>query len=240
MGVHDIKSRHLPNGLVVNKKVEFSIGDIISFRSIRPTPQNIPGQYTNEKNLRYYPTRWLFAEVTFIDFDFPTRYPPHISIACIAVLLNVDCVKIFQIEYDRLLADETKDSENKETEGNDNNDNILISIEESTTTTREETTQTSSIHVIHDQIQLLKIKTKTTKNYHTKNINIKHRKCSIVFIICSIILLLIIQCFPYPLFDILCFDIYPSSSSSPCDNNDHNINDNSNHISGFPSFLLKI
>ena len=113
LGVHDISSGNLPNGLIVNKKVEFKIGDIISFRSIRPVPQNIPGQFTNEYNLRYYPTRWLFAEVTFIDFDFPTRYPPHISIACIAVQLNVDHVDKFEKEYKN---------------NNNNHNNVLLQI----------------------------------------------------------------------------------------------------------------
>eukprot|EP01083_Nonionella_stella_P262606 892789_1 len=92
LGVWSITAANLPQTLIKNRKVEFSIGNIISFRSIRPTPQNIPGQYTNKQNLRYYPTRWLFLEVTFNNFQFKTKYPPHISIGCIAVLLNVDHV----------------------------------------------------------------------------------------------------------------------------------------------------
>ena len=72
------------------------------FPSIRKLPQNIQGQYTNKDGLRYYPTLWILADIEFkyieIDgiksnFEFKTRYPPHVSLACVAVQLDVNKVQ---------------------------------------------------------------------------------------------------------------------------------------------------
>ena len=67
------------------------------FPSIRKTPQNIEGQYTNNDGLRYYPTLWIIAGIEFIDFEYVTKYSPHISLACVAVQLNVNNVAKFEI-----------------------------------------------------------------------------------------------------------------------------------------------
>ena len=106
--MYDISDENLPEELQIGKKVEFEIHDLISFRSIRPTPQNIPGQFTNEFNMRYYPTRWLFASISFVNFKCITRYPPHISISCIAVQLDVHQVSKFEIAYASYTNQESK------------------------------------------------------------------------------------------------------------------------------------
>ena len=73
------------------------------FPSIRKLPQNIQGQYTNKDGLRYYPTLWILADIDFkyieidgikSDFEFKTRYPPHVSLACVAVQLSQSSCKI--------------------------------------------------------------------------------------------------------------------------------------------------
>lgn len=85
--------------------MSFSIKNVRSFPSIRKLPQNIQGQYTNNDGMRYYPTLWILADIDFkyiemndvkSDFKFNTRYPPHISLACVAVQLDVN--KVGQLE----------------------------------------------------------------------------------------------------------------------------------------------
>eukprot|EP01083_Nonionella_stella_P016313 45567_1 len=81
-----------------------SEGELVSFRiktiktilTLRKGPQNIEGQFTNDEGWRFYPTLWIIADIEFIDFEFATGYPPHISLACVAVQLNVD--KVAQLE----------------------------------------------------------------------------------------------------------------------------------------------
>ena len=65
---------------------------------MRTIPMNLPGQYTDDDGLRFYPTLWVLAQVDFIDFDAPTEYPPHISLACVAVELEEDRVGAFEAE----------------------------------------------------------------------------------------------------------------------------------------------
>ena len=59
--------------------------------------------------MRYYPTLWILADIDFkyieidgvkSDFKFNTRYPPHISLACVAVQLDVD--KVGKLEQNKI------------------------------------------------------------------------------------------------------------------------------------------
>jgi len=81
--------------------VKFKIKDVFIFPAIRPFPQNIPGQYTDNKGFRYYPTLWILADIQFVDFKFATKYPPHISLSCIAVQLNVNKVEKLKMNMDQ-------------------------------------------------------------------------------------------------------------------------------------------
>eukprot|EP01084_Bolivina_argentea_P080923 146546_1 len=91
----DIGKNDRPKNLIEGVNVSFKIKNIRIFPSIRKIPQNIEGQSTNN-GLRYYPTLWVIADIDFTDFKFKTRYPPHISLACIAVQLNVNQVAKFE------------------------------------------------------------------------------------------------------------------------------------------------
>ena len=83
----------IPKCLIEGKQVSFKImGDIKTMKTFREIPTNLPGQYT-KNGMRYYPTLWILAEIQFNDFQFETKYPPHISLACVAVQLNVDKVE---------------------------------------------------------------------------------------------------------------------------------------------------
>ena len=73
---------------------------ITSLRTQRPTPQNICGQSTDTNGMRYYPTRWIFVNVNFVEFQFYPRYPPHISVCCVAVQLKVDDVDEFSKHWE--------------------------------------------------------------------------------------------------------------------------------------------
>jgi len=93
----DISDPDLPRCLVVGRRVQFEISGLTSLRSQRPYPQNIAGQHTNADGLRFYPTRWIFVKVNFVDFEFEPRYPPHISVGCVAVQLDVNRVEEFTV-----------------------------------------------------------------------------------------------------------------------------------------------
>eukprot|EP01084_Bolivina_argentea_P111367 198728_1 len=87
-----------PKQLIKGKKVSFTISNVKSLLSIRKHPQNIDGQHTSNDGSRYYPTLWVLADLQFCNFAFQTRYPPHISLACVAVRLSVHDVARFEIK----------------------------------------------------------------------------------------------------------------------------------------------
>ena len=78
--------------------VSFNIANITAFPSARKTPQNLPGQRTDADGMRFYPTLWVLAYVNFVDFELATKYPPHISLACVAAQLDVGKVGRFEME----------------------------------------------------------------------------------------------------------------------------------------------
>lgn len=98
LGCWDKNDEQTPKCLKEGTMVSFKIKNISAFQTLRKCPQNIPGQGTNDEGLRYYPTLWVVANIEFIDFEFPTKHPPHISIACISVQLDVDKVHKFEME----------------------------------------------------------------------------------------------------------------------------------------------
>jgi len=99
LGCWDKNDQQIPKCLKEGSMVSFKVKNIKSFLSLRKCPQNIPGQYTNDEGLRYYPTLWVVADIDFIDFEFPKLpHPPHISIACIAVQLDVEKVHKFEMK----------------------------------------------------------------------------------------------------------------------------------------------
>ena len=61
-------------------------------KTFREIPMNLAGQYS-KNGMRYYPTLWIMADVQFIDLNIDTEYPPHISLACVAVQLDMDKVE---------------------------------------------------------------------------------------------------------------------------------------------------
>ena len=95
LATKDISDPDLPDCFQIGHRVEFEFNNITSLRTQRPTPQNIPGQYADSDGMRYYPMRWIFANVDFVGFEYIPRYPAHVSICCIAVQLNVDQVDEF-------------------------------------------------------------------------------------------------------------------------------------------------
>lgn len=108
MGVWKKTDDKIPKCLIEKSVVQFNIVNVRAFPSVRKSPQNIPGQYTNNKGLRYYPTLWILADIEFVNFKFATRYPPHISLSCIAVQLNVNKVEKLEKEMDQM--EESHDS----------------------------------------------------------------------------------------------------------------------------------
>ena len=71
----------------------FEITGIQTLKAHRNLPTNLPGQAILNDTDRYYPTLWIMAMVKFIDFELETMYPPHISLAAIAVQLRIDEVE---------------------------------------------------------------------------------------------------------------------------------------------------
>jgi len=82
---------NLPECLKEGASVSFAVKTIKVQPSMRTAPQNLPGQFTDSEGMRFYPTLWVLAQIDFIDFVSPTGvYPPHISLACVAVQLEED------------------------------------------------------------------------------------------------------------------------------------------------------
>mmetsp|Transcript_4117 Transcript_4117/g.6993 ORF Transcript_4117/g.6993 Transcript_4117/m.6993 type:complete len:274 (-) Transcript_4117:35-856(-) len=94
--------------LVEGKTVEFECGDIELFVSDRAEPVNLPGQHMDEDGFRYYPILWIKTPLTWKDFEFQTRFAPHISLAALAVRLKVDEVE--QYQQDKGVKDTVADS----------------------------------------------------------------------------------------------------------------------------------
>lgn len=84
-----------PKAMEQGAKIEFEITNIGSFASFRSFPVNLPEQRESVLHHRFYPTHWIVADVKFINVGLPTKYSPHISLACIAVELPVKDVDLF-------------------------------------------------------------------------------------------------------------------------------------------------
>ena len=127
LGKHE-NDEQRPKLLIEQSKVSFEITNIRLFPSIRKLPQNIEGQYTNNNGMRYYPTLWILADIKFgyieidgikTDFKFNTRYPPHISLACVAVQLNVE--RVGKLENDIMNNNNNNNNQRKEDKPKDGN-----------------------------------------------------------------------------------------------------------------------
>lgn len=94
LGKYSKNDKNKPKCLIQGKKVSFKITEIKTMKTVREIPENICGQSIDNNGLRYYPCLWILAEILFLnDFKFETKYPPHISLAALAVQLNVDKVE---------------------------------------------------------------------------------------------------------------------------------------------------
>ena len=82
-----------PDELEKEKEVKFKVKGLKLQPTLRPGPENIDGQFAFEDGTRYYPTLWILADVQFVGYSYNTRYPPHISLACVAVKLSVEKVE---------------------------------------------------------------------------------------------------------------------------------------------------
>ena len=71
----------------------FEITSIETLKTNHDLPTNLPGQAILNDTDRYYPTLWIMAIVKLIDFELEMMYPPHISLATIAVQLRIDEVE---------------------------------------------------------------------------------------------------------------------------------------------------
>ena len=116
LATKDRFDRDLHKSLCIGRLVQFEFTNITSVRSFRTAPFNIPGQYTDPNGMRYYPLQWIFANVHFEDFEYATRFPPHVSIGCIGVQLNVDQVDEFTKHREVHVANKEKEEKAKEEE----------------------------------------------------------------------------------------------------------------------------
>ena len=126
LATKDISDSDLPDCFRIGHRVNFEFNGITSVRTQRPRPQNIPGQYTDTDGMRYYPTRWILANVDFVGFEYIPRYPAHVSICCIAVQLNVDQVGDFSESLESSIAIQSTDTLQKN--NNDKTDCIEYTI----------------------------------------------------------------------------------------------------------------
>jgi len=80
-----------PDCVVEGKEVRFSISGFTTMPTLSALPKIYPSQKTKvveDLVLINCPTRWYFANVEVKDFDFPFKYPPHITLGCYG-LMNV-------------------------------------------------------------------------------------------------------------------------------------------------------
>ena len=92
--------KSIPKDFIQGKEVEFKIIEIKTMKTFREIPMNLQGQHS-KNGMRYYPTLWIMADVQFIDLNIDTEYPPHISLACVAVQLDMDKVEKLSMNDDK-------------------------------------------------------------------------------------------------------------------------------------------
>eukprot|EP01083_Nonionella_stella_P038825 105556_1 len=93
-GLHISLGRYHRKQFTHGNKVMFKVTNVKVSQPFRQMPENIDGQHTSSDGLRYYPTLWILAEIEFVDFQFiPYSWAPHISLASVAVQLDVGQVE---------------------------------------------------------------------------------------------------------------------------------------------------
>jgi len=110
LGTWDNDDAKRPEYLKEGASVSFQVSTVNVLPSFRKTPQNLHGQFTNADGMRFYPTLWVLAQVDFIDFDAPTEYTPHISLACVAVELAENEVSEFELSQSKQKTETADDS----------------------------------------------------------------------------------------------------------------------------------
>jgi len=86
-----INEEDKPDCVVEGKEVRFSINGFTTMPTMWSLPKIYPSQKTKVMGdlvLINCPTRWYFANVEVKNFDFPFKYPPHITLGCYG-LMNV-------------------------------------------------------------------------------------------------------------------------------------------------------
>jgi len=86
-----IDEEEKPECVVEDKEVRFLIKGFTTMPSMFALPKIYPSQRTTvvgDITLMNCPTRWYFINVEVEDFDFPFKYPPHITLGCYG-LMNV-------------------------------------------------------------------------------------------------------------------------------------------------------
>ena len=89
----------------------------------RAGPENIPGQYTYADGFRYYPTLWFMVDIEFIGYSHNTFYPPHISLSCVAVKLNVE--QVGKLQFNKSDVNKANYNKNKEDKSEQDKDSEL-------------------------------------------------------------------------------------------------------------------
>jgi len=91
-----INDEEKPDCVVEGKEVRFSINGFATMSTMWPLPKIYPSHRTKVMGdlvLINCPTRWYFANVEVKNFDFPFKYPPHITLGCYG-LMNVPLAAI--------------------------------------------------------------------------------------------------------------------------------------------------
>jgi len=86
-----INEKEKPDCVVDGREVKFSITGFTTMPTMWALPKIYPAQKTKVMDktvLMNCPTRWYFANVEVQNFDFPFKYPPHITLGCFG-LINV-------------------------------------------------------------------------------------------------------------------------------------------------------
>jgi len=96
LGRWAMDNKERPKSLVVGHNVSFELRDLIVELTFRKEPVNLPGQYTDDKGMRYYPVLWVLQRVELTDFELEFKTPPHVSIAVLAPKFKVEDVTKFQ------------------------------------------------------------------------------------------------------------------------------------------------
>jgi len=80
-----------PDCVVEGREVKFSIKGFTTMPTMWALPKIYPAQRTKVMDntvLMNCPTRWYFANVEVQNFNFPFKYPPHVTVGCFG-LMNV-------------------------------------------------------------------------------------------------------------------------------------------------------